>query len=71
MQRAKRQLPRQDLRNSIVVPLRSDETPPSNVPDDVLYYLMPSRYCESDILSRAAQQLPVNSPKGLVSGQGH
>ena len=39
------------------VPLHLDESPVSAVPDDVLRYLMPSRYCESDLLSRAAQQL--------------
>jgi len=49
----------------IVVPLHLDETPLSTVPDDVLHYLMPSRYCESDVLSRAAQQLFGHLPKGL------
>jgi hypothetical protein len=39
------------------VPLHLDETPVTGVPDDVLRYLMPSRYCESDVMSRAAQQL--------------
>ena len=49
----------------IVVPLHLDETPVSAVPDDALHYLMPSRYCESDVLSRAAQQLFGHLPKGL------
>ena len=49
----------------IAVPLHLDETPVSSVPDDVLHYLMPSRYCESDVLSRAAQQLFGHLPKGL------
>ena len=49
----------------IVVPLHLDETPLSTVPDDVLHYLTPSRYCESDVLSRAAQQLFGHLPKGL------
>ncbi len=40
-----------------VVPLHLDEAPVTAVPDEVLRYLMPSRYCESDVLSRAAQQL--------------
>ena len=39
------------------VPLHLDESPVTAVPDEVLRYLMPSRYCESDLLSRAAQQL--------------
>ncbi len=34
-----------------------NETPVTAVPDEVLHYLMPSRYCESDSLSRVAQQL--------------
>jgi transglutaminase-like putative cysteine protease len=39
------------------VPLQLDESPVTAVPDEVLRYLMPSRYCESDLLSRAAQQM--------------
>ena len=49
----------------LAVPLHLDETPVSSVPDDALHYLMPSRYCESDVLSRAAQQLFGHLPKGL------
>lgn len=49
----------------MAVPLHLDEAPVSAVPDDVLRYLMPSRYCESDVLSRAAQQLFGHLPKGL------
>jgi transglutaminase-like putative cysteine protease len=33
------------------------EVPVGQLPDDVLHYLMPTRYCESDVLSRAAQQM--------------
>jgi transglutaminase-like putative cysteine protease len=33
------------------------EVPVSEVPDDVLRYMMPSRYCESDVMSRSAQQM--------------
>lgn len=33
------------------------EVPVSDVPDDVLRYMMPSRYCESDVMSRSAQQI--------------
>ena len=47
------------------VPLHLDEAPVTDVPDDVLRYLMPSRYCESDILSRAAQQMFGFLPLGL------
>lgn len=47
------------------VPLHLDETPVTAVPDEVLRYLMPSRYCESDTMSRAAQQLFGQLPPGL------
>jgi transglutaminase-like putative cysteine protease len=47
------------------VPLHLDETPVTSVPDDVLHYLMPSRYCESDSMSRAAQQLFGSLPSGI------
>ncbi|WP_309684237.1 transglutaminase family protein [Polaromonas sp.] len=47
------------------VPLHLDETPVTAVPDDVLHYLLPSRYCESDTLSRAARQLFGHLPPGL------
>ena len=49
----------------MLVPLHLDETPVSSVPDEALHYLMPSRYCESDVLSRAAQQLFGHLPKGM------
>ena len=51
--------------NPVPVPLHLDESPVSQVPDDVLRYLLPSRYCESDIMSRAAQQLFGRLPSGL------
>ena len=47
------------------VPLHLDESPVTSVPDDVLRFLMPSRYCESDVMSRAAQQLFGHLPLGL------
>jgi transglutaminase-like putative cysteine protease len=47
------------------VPLHLDETPVSALPDEVLHYLMPSRYCESDSLRRIAQQLFGQLPPGL------
>lgn len=48
------------------VPLHLDEVPVTAVPDNVLRYLLPSRYCESDIMSRAAQQLFGQLPAGLA-----
>jgi transglutaminase-like putative cysteine protease len=50
---------------AVAVPLHLDESPVTSVPDDVLRFLMPSRYCESDIMSRAAQQLFGHLPPGL------
>ena len=47
------------------VPLYLDEALVTNVPDDALRYLLPSRYCGSDVLSRAAQQLFGDLPHGL------
>ena len=49
----------------VQVPLHLDESPVTQVPDAVLRYLLPSRYCESDTLSRAAQQLFGQLPPGL------
>lgn len=46
-------------------PLHLDEAPVTAVPDDVLRYMMPSRYCESDVMSRVAQQLFGHLPPGL------
>ena len=46
-------------------PLHLDEAGVTAIPDEILRYLMPSRYCESDILSRAAQQLFADLPHGL------
>lgn len=51
--------------NTIAVPLHLDQSPVSGVPDDVLRFLMPSRYCESDSMSRAAQQLFGQLPPGI------
>ena len=53
------------LLNAVPVPLHLDETPVTAVPDEVLHYLLPSRYCESDSLHRAAQQLFGKLPPGL------
>ena len=51
--------------NPPTVPLHLDESTVSSVPDEVLRYLMPSRYCESDSMSRAAQQLFGQIPPGI------
>ncbi len=48
------------------VPLHLDESPVTAVPDEVMRYLMPSRYCESDTMSRAAQQLFGSLPPGIA-----
>ncbi|MFN5348085.1 MAG: transglutaminase-like domain-containing protein [Polaromonas sp.] len=47
------------------VPLHLNEALVTDVPDEVLRYLMPSRYCESDLLSRVAQQMFGHLPHGL------
>jgi transglutaminase-like putative cysteine protease len=47
------------------VPLHLDESAVTAVPDDALRFLMPSRYCESDVMSRVAQQLFGHLPHGL------
>jgi transglutaminase-like putative cysteine protease len=47
------------------VPQHLDETPVTALPDAVLHYLMPSRYCESDSLRRIAQQLFGQLPPGM------
>ncbi|MET0310591.1 MAG: transglutaminase family protein [Burkholderiaceae bacterium] len=41
------------------------EVPVNAVPDNVLRYLMPSRYCESDVMGRAAVQLFGNVEPGI------
>ncbi|GAC1599535.1 MAG: hypothetical protein NVS3B2_00790 [Ramlibacter sp.] len=41
------------------------ETPVSAVPDAVFHYLMPTRYCESDLLSAEAQRLFGAEPPGI------
>ena len=41
------------------------EAPVNQVPDDVLHCLLATRYCESDLLGRAAQQLFGSLPPGI------
>ncbi len=44
-------------RSQVDVPPDLAEVPVNEVPNEILHYLMPSRYCESDLMSRCAQQL--------------
>ncbi|MEO5672793.1 MAG: transglutaminase family protein [Ramlibacter sp.] len=41
------------------------ETPVSQVPDAIFHYLMPTRFCESDVLGSVAQQMFGNEPPGI------
>ena len=52
-------------RSPVVVPPDLPEVPVNAVPNEVLHYLMPTRYCESDLMSRAAQQLFGDLPPGI------
>ena len=49
---------------AVPMPLHLDEMPVSSLPDDVLHYLMPTRYCESDLLGPDAVQLFGQLPQG-------
>lgn len=51
-------------RNVEVVDLSAGEVPIWQLPDAVLQHLLPTRYCESDLLSRAAQKLFGGWPPG-------
>lgn len=42
----------------------------ADLPDEVLHNLMPTRYCESDHLSQAAQRIFGNLPRGHARVQG-
>lgn len=42
------------------------EVPVSEVPDELFHYLMPTRYCESDVLGAAAQQLFCKTEPGIA-----
>jgi len=52
-------------RSPVVLPDELPEVPVNEVPDAILHYLMPTRYCESDLMSRAAQQLFGHLPPGI------
>lgn len=45
------------------------ERPIAELPDDILHNLMPTRYCESDLLSRTAQKLFGDHPPGFARVQ--
>ena len=45
--------------------LDEHEVPVGDIPDELLKYLMPTRYCQSDILGRAAQKHFGGLPQGL------
>lgn len=45
------------------------EVPIAELPDGVLHNLMPTRYCESDLLSRAAQKIFGDAPPGYARVQ--
>jgi transglutaminase-like putative cysteine protease len=42
------------------------EVPVGQVPDQIFHYLMPTRYCESDVLGDAARQLFGNEAPGMA-----
>ena len=52
-------------RAHVLVPAALAELPVNQVPNEILHYLMPSRYCESDLMSRCAQQLFGDLPPGI------
>jgi transglutaminase-like putative cysteine protease len=52
-------------RAHVAVPSDLREVSVSEVPNEVLHYMMPSRYCESDLMSRCAQQLFGKLPQGI------
>lgn len=52
-------------RAHVLVPADLAELPVNQVPHELLNYLMPSRYCESDLMSRCAQQLFGDLPPGI------
>ncbi len=46
-----------------------EEAPVNRLPDEVLHFLSPTRYCESDLLGNAAQQIFCKTPPGLARVQ--
>ncbi|SDD26426.1 Transglutaminase-like enzyme, putative cysteine protease [Variovorax sp. CF079] len=52
-------------RAHVEVPPDLAEVPVNQVPNEILHYMMPTRYCESDLMSRCAQQLFGDLPPGI------
>jgi transglutaminase-like putative cysteine protease len=52
-------------RTALVADPAAQESPIAALPDALMHNLMPSRYCESDHLGRAAQKLFGHLPRGL------
>ncbi|MDM0014264.1 transglutaminase family protein [Variovorax sp. J22P168] len=52
-------------RSHVETPNDLAEVPVNEVPHEVLHYLMPSRYCESDLMARCAVQLFGDLPPGI------
>jgi transglutaminase-like putative cysteine protease len=59
-----------DLRHHVGQPETIGEMPIIELPTEVLPYLYPSRYCESDKLQQLANQIFGNSPKGYRRVEG-
>lgn len=49
--------------------VNAPEVPVHDIPDDVLHYLMPTRYCESDLLGPNAAELFGQLPQGYARVQ--
>ncbi len=49
----------------VTVPPDLAEVPVNEVPNEILHYMLPTRYCESDLMSRCAQQLFGDLPPGI------
>jgi transglutaminase-like putative cysteine protease len=49
--------------------MQATEMPIAELPDVVLHNLMPTRYCESDLLSRATQKIFCDHPPGYARVQ--
>lgn len=49
--------------------LAATETPVHELPDDVMHHLMPTRYCESDLMARAAFKLFGDHEPGVARVQ--
>jgi len=58
------------LRTPEPVDLAAPEVAIADLPDEVLHNLMPTRYCESDHLSHAAQRIFANLPRGYARVAG-